>query len=202
MGITTRSYSSSNGDNGHGSFLHHYYSAEKEETPIEEIDTIEEERKDIEGEIEIRDIPLKAIYKDFADIIEGLDNKYKYTFGLIEDSINYVSLALSEIRDNNLVESDYNIQKFHLLLPQLYNYKFIGDSFASIILALFYSLNNLRGNPANLKQIKEIYTVLNILKNDLEMTFDKAADLIIRLEDTGLQVEPEEINTLSEFINE
>lgn len=99
------------------------------------------------------------------------------------------------------VSSDNDIQHFLALLPELFCCRSIGDGFASIITSIYNSVINqseiglLSGN-----QIAKVLLLIEKIQNEPFLELDEAIDLILLLDDAGLNVEPKHLNRITEIL--
>ena len=115
---------------------------------------------------------------------------------LLDESLGYMDTALDAEKDGDPIEADDQIQHFQALSPELFCCRTLGDGFGAGINAIHYSLKNLNGNPLNANQIGTIRLVLKHLRAEPFLTFLTAVELITKLERTGLNVAPPNLDLL------
>ncbi|MFN0169513.1 MAG: hypothetical protein ACKV22_24085 [Bryobacteraceae bacterium] len=109
--------------------------------------------------------------------------------------------ALAAVRRGQVIESDDAIQRFQSLLPELFCCRQLGDGFGAVINALKFVFNNRRGQPLEEKHIQLLSQTVENLRFEPFIAFDKAAQIIARLEDAGLEVDPPELTILTDLLD-
>lgn len=88
------------------------------------------------------------------------------------------------------MEADRYVQRVHLLLPQLFQYRAIGDGFGLIINSLQYALANREGRPLTPPQINAVWRVIRELRSHPVMSIEEGVHRVSELEDHGFVVDP------------
>ncbi len=88
------------------------------------------------------------------------------------------------------------------VLPELFCCRSIGDGFAAIINAVFHGLKNSKSDAVSEKQIQQIRLVLQRIRIEPFIDFQRATEQILKLEDVGFTVEPEEFPALADLLDE
>jgi hypothetical protein len=98
------------------------------------------------------------------------------------------------------ISADDATQHFQALLPELFCCRSLGDSFATIINALFHGLKNLNGLPIAEAQITQMLNSIRVLRRRPFLEYGEALALVSRLEATGLRVEPQGLAAIEEVL--
>jgi hypothetical protein len=98
------------------------------------------------------------------------------------------------------VLADDATQHFQALLPELFCCRSLGDSFATVINALFHGLKNLNGFPIAEAQIAQMLNSIRVLRRRPFLEYGEALALVSRLEATGLRVDPQGLGTIEEVL--
>jgi hypothetical protein len=137
------------------------------------------------------------------DLYQDLDPK---------DSILASALVLLDEAETTLVEAaalagegdqisaDDAVQRFQALLPELFCCRSLGDSFATVINALFHGLKNLNGLPATETQIAQMLNSIRVLRRRPFLVYTEALAVVTRLEATKLRVDPQGLTTIQEVL--
>ena len=76
------------------------------------------------------------------------------------------------------------------------------DGFRSVVNALYHSLQNRdQGALIPEKQITKIYKAIKKIHNEPFLSFSSGLSLIMELEDTGLNVDPEHMDHFMELVD-
>lgn len=129
-----------------------------------------------------KQIPIRELYP--------LANELKPALGtalhLLEEGLTHINVATNMLIEGDLVSSDDAIQRFQALLPELFCCRTLGDGFGAIVNAIFQSLKNLEGIPANIEQLGVIRNITNRILTEPFISFEEAVDEIILFETVGL----------------
>jgi hypothetical protein len=98
------------------------------------------------------------------------------------------------------ISADDAVQRFQALLPELFCCRSLGDSFATIINALFHGLKNLNGLPVSETQIVQILTSIRVLRRRPFLEYPEALAVVARLEAMNLRVDPPGLVTIQEVL--
>lgn len=109
--------------------------------------------------------------------------------------------SLDALKRGELISSDESMQRLLALLPELFYCRDLGDGFGAIVNALKYSFVNAHGLPFSEGQIRLIGQAVGRLRQEPFLPFDQAAELVGRLEDFGLQVDPPAFAELGELLD-
>src|SRR6266436_364176 len=103
-------------------------------------------------------------------------------------------------RVGDQISSDDATQHFLALLPELFCCRSLGDSFATVINALFHELKNLNGVPVEEAQITQMLNAIRVLRRRPFLEYNEALDVVARLEATGLRVAPRGLAIIAEAL--
>lgn len=121
---------------------------------------------------------------------------------LLEEGIGQLNEAINMFRNDYLLSSDDAIQRFQALLPELFCCRDLGDGFGAVVNAVFHSLKNLEGIPANQEQLLAIKKIINRIAIEPFLDFEEAVDEIIMLENVKLIVEPSHFKFMADMLIE
>jgi hypothetical protein len=85
-------------------------------------------------------------------------------------------------------------------LPELFCCRSLGDSFATVVNALFHGLKNLNGLPIREAQITQILNSIRVLRRRPFLEYGEALAVVGRLEATGLRSDPQGLATIEEVL--
>jgi hypothetical protein len=106
---------------------------------------------------------------------------------LLRECITQMDAAESA---TDTLSADDAVMHVQTLLPELFAGRALGEGIASVIVAVFYALQNLRGQPMTREQIIEVRWCLKRLHKEPFLLFSDALGLIIALDSKGLKTEP------------
>lgn len=142
----------------------------------------------------------------------GIDDLYPEMLGvrpeldiasrLLARSLADLDEAAALSAQGDLIVADDAVQRFQAALPELFSCRDLSDSFGALVGAAVNALNNQRGNPLSIPQIKTLRDAVGTLRSEPFMKFDAAVEKIMRMEDAGFVVEPPEFEVLTEWLDE
>ncbi len=109
--------------------------------------------------------------------------------------------SLEALKRGELISSDESMQRLQALLPELFYCRDLGDGFGAIVNALKFSFENAHGTPFSEGQIRLIGQVFERLRQEPFLHFEQAAELVAKLEDAGLTVDPPGLAALGELLD-
>jgi hypothetical protein len=119
---------------------------------------------------------------------------------LLKESVQILDDAEGFVQVNELMSADDAIQRFTALLPELFMCRSLGDSFATVVLALFYGIRNLKGMPASGSQITEIRLAIRQLLMEPFLVYEEAIRLTSKLELTGMSIDPPALPIIEDLL--
>ncbi|MCI0491279.1 MAG: hypothetical protein L0229_32210 [Blastocatellia bacterium] len=152
-----------------------------------------EPKKNLSGQISIDDLyPAR----------QAISPELSTALHLLNEGIANVEEALSALEARNDIGADAAIQRLQALLPELFCCRQLSDSFGAIIVATFHALRNSSGQPLKKRQMVALGKILRSIRDEPFMSYDKAVDEIIELENVGFVVEPKEFEYLADLLDE
>jgi hypothetical protein len=109
--------------------------------------------------------------------------------------------SLESLERGELIASDESMQRLQALLPELFYCRQLGDGYGAIVNALRFSFENAAGVPLAEDQIKAVKYVVERIRHEPFLQFEKAAALVEKLEDAGLNVDPPAFAALGELLD-
>jgi len=117
---------------------------------------------------------------------------------LFGESIKLIESALA-LGDTDPIACDDQMQVFYSLLPELFCCRSLGDGFGSIVNAVQQAAVNQHGVPMNGKQMEILQSVLRSLRQGPFILHRDAVEMIMRLEDAGLIVDPPALSEIADI---
>jgi hypothetical protein len=108
---------------------------------------------------------------------------------LLADAITRLEQARTAFNSENGISADRHLQRFQLMLPDLFSYRRIGDGYAAIINSLHFAFVNLRGQLLNFEQITTIWRVLKEIRTRPFLTLEEGLEYVDQLEQSKLEVD-------------
>jgi hypothetical protein len=119
---------------------------------------------------------------------------------LLDEAETKLIEATAAADSGDLITADDATQRFQALLPELFCCRSLGDSFATVINALFHGLKNLNGLPVREAQIAQILISIRVLRRRPFLEYSEALAVVARLEATSLRVDPQSLATIEEAL--
>lgn len=138
--------------------------------------------------------------KLFADS-EHLSADVKNAIRLLKESQVLLESALSEFDEQNFLPADDYLQRFYMILPELYCCRSVGEGFANIIQCCFHGLKNLEGMPPSRDQAQVLNLSIRSLLDELFMDFDESIRFVDDLEEVGFNVGPSRLTFIGEIVD-
>jgi hypothetical protein len=119
---------------------------------------------------------------------------------LLDEAETTLVEAVALASEGDQISADDAVQRFQALLPELFCCRSLGDSFATVINALFHGLKNLNGLPATETQIAQMLNSTRVLRKRPFLVYTEALAVVARLEATKLRVDPRGLTTIQEIL--
>jgi hypothetical protein len=156
-------------------------------------------RESINDEITVR--PERTLTVD--DLYADLDPKESIlasAFVLLDEAETTLVEAVALAGEGDQISADDAAQRFQALLPELFCCRSLGDSFATVINALFHGLKNLNGLPVSETQIGQMLNSIRVLRRRPFLVYTEALAVVARLEATKMRVDPQGLTTIQEVL--
>lgn len=140
--------------------------------------------------------------KSLYPLASELNPKLATAMQLLEEGVCQLDEAINMFIENNLLSSDDALQRFQALLPELFCCRDLGDGFGAVVNAVFHSLKNLEGMPANREQLFAIKKIINRIATEPFLSIEEAVDEIILIEKAKLIVEPSNFKFMADMLIE
>jgi hypothetical protein len=137
------------------------------------------------------------------DLYPGLDPQKSILASallLLGESETKLTEAAKAADDGDQISADDAAQRFQALLPELFCCRSLGDSFATVINALFHGLKNLRGTPVSGAQIAQMRNSISVLRRRPFLEYREALDIVARLEAAKLRIDPQGLTAIQEVL--
>ena len=121
-------------------------------------------------------------------------------FQLLDEAASHTVEALAAKETGDELAADTALFKVQALMPELFCYRVLGDSFGATINALHHALKNGLANPLTIPQIKAIEKALKKLRAEPFLSFDEATDMVEELEEVGLNTSPAAFKYLADWL--
>jgi hypothetical protein len=123
-------------------------------------------------------------------------------FNLLEEGLSIIDEAIVQESCNDIAASDDAVMRLQVILPELFCCRSLSDGFGATVLAIYYSLHNMEGNPLNSSQLKAIKAVIKRLKTEPYLAIDEAVDEIMNLDNVGFKTESPHLDDISGLLND
>jgi hypothetical protein len=118
---------------------------------------------------------------------------------LLADAEGHLTRA-QELLSDDVVAADDEISLLQAAMPELFCCRELSDGLGAITLGIFHGLQNRQGAPLNLDQIFAIKESVAATRSNPFLPFPEALDLIDRMVDAGVKVEPAESDVLGDIL--
>lgn len=136
----------------------------------------------------------------YGDVYNNLSHIPR-VLALLDEGSKLLLSSSNYLRLGDEVSSDNDIQHFFALLPELFCCRSIGDGFASIINSIYNAIiNHSEIGLLSENQISKILLLLKRLQAEPFLDLDDAIDLILLLDEVGLNIKPQHLNKVSEIL--
>jgi hypothetical protein len=167
-------------------------------TPTEHTQIVDV-RESINGEIAVR--PERMLTVD--DLYPDLDPNQSILASalvLLDEAETKLTEAAALAGEGDQISADDAAQRFQALLPELFCCRSLGDSFGTVINALFHGLKNLNGFPVSETQIVQMLASIRVLRRRPFLEYAEALAVVARLEAMNLRVDPPGLATIQEVL--
>jgi hypothetical protein len=120
---------------------------------------------------------------------------------LLAEAIREIDASIEHHNAGDEIGADDAIQRLQVLLPELFCCRSIGDGYAMVINAVQAALDHSNGTPVTLPATIAVGQAFRVIRNEPFISSDAAVDLLMRLEDTGLSIEPRGFEVLKDWLS-
>ena len=114
--------------------------------------------------------------------------------GAVQDS-------LDALQRGEWIASDDAMQRVQAMMPELSCCRALGDGFGAVVNALKFCFENAKGGAFSKEQIVAIGRAVERVRAEPFLAFGSAVEIITRLEDSGLNVDPPAFATLTDLLD-
>jgi hypothetical protein len=164
-------------------------------TPIESVGATASISNEISARSE-RTLTVDQLYPD----LDPSQSILATAFRLLDEAEIKLYEAAESAREGDQISADDATQRFQALLPELFCCRSLGDSFGTIINALFHGLKNLNGLPVGEAQITQMLNSIKVLRRRPFLEYSDALAVVARLEATKLRIDPQGLTTIQEVL--
>jgi hypothetical protein len=132
-----------------------------------------------------RSLSIDELYSALEEITPEMASALR----LLAEGVKHVETALGAAKVGEFRIADDALNHLQVLMPELFCCRAIGDSYGTVINSLMNALRN-RAGALNAIQIETIYLTMRELRDEPVMRYEKALDLVDRLEDHDLNLDP------------
>lgn len=148
---------------------------------------------------------------ELAQTSSGIDDLYRLGEGsaeiarlqraieLLEGASKHAKLAAAASRELRAIDADNEMQQIQALLPELFCLRTLGDGLGAVVNSLQTAFINLEGIPLDEGQINAVAKALHRLRQTPFLQFDEAVDIILRMEEVGIPVDPPALGALADL---
>lgn len=140
--------------------------------------------------------------KDLYPLSDDLNPVLARALLLLDEGKQYINEAINKFAEVDLLSSDDALQKFQVLLPELFCCRVLGDGFGAIVNSVYHALRNLDGVPLKPDQFQVILYIINRISTEPFIEFKEAVDEIMFLENVGLVVDPSHFKFAADMLIE
>ncbi len=148
-------------------------------------------RKRLEGATALAPISIDTLYPPSEEAKEDISN----AIALLAKAVEVLGEARAA---SNPLTADRHVQRFQVMLPELFRYRSVGDGYGSIINSLHFSFINLHGKTLSPEQTTLVWRILKELRTRPFLSFDVALGYVDELGRAQFQVDPSILGELVE----
>lgn len=138
--------------------------------------------------------------EDLYPVAEARSNIFDTALGLLREGIDSLIEAVSASEDGDILKLDDAVMRTKGLMPELFCCRAIGDGYGALINAVSNALRNFDPTNSELTQVLSMKVALMKLRTAPYMSFDAATDIILQIEDSGLDIDPPVFNDLASVL--
>jgi len=128
--------------------------------------------------------------------------EFRNAMRLLAEARTYADAALEADPDKDVIGADFAVGRIRALLPELFSCRTLSDSFGMTTAALIAAFANQPGEPLSRAQLVVVRSVLRSISQAPFMPFGKAVEVVSRLEEVGLDVDPKGLAEIGELVDE
>lgn len=132
----------------------------------------------------------------------GLRHELRVAPVLLNEVIDKLKSALDYLHAGDPISADDRVQQVQALLPELFCCRGLGDGFGIIIDVAHHALLSRAGEPLRVDQITCLTVAMAKLLREPFLSDDVATELVMKLEDTGLNTSPGYLNYLADILDD
>ena len=148
------------------------------------------------GEMTSRGVNIDAIYQSG----EWVSRRLETALRLLRHAEDHLQFAQTEARAGHRAMADDSFYAVKALLPELFCCRAIAEGFATLIGALLYSIENLKGQEVTEEQRATIHSCIAFLRSRPFLDEQSADGQVELLEKSGLNPDPPGLNDLMQVL--
>jgi hypothetical protein len=119
---------------------------------------------------------------------------------LLREAEEQLADGVAAAEDGAVIAADDAVLRFLALLPELFCCRSLGDSFGTVVNALYHGIKNLGGMPIELPQITAARNAIKRLRQRPFLDYDEALNLVASMEAAGMNVDPPGLLVIGEVL--
>ena len=143
-------------------------------------------------------IPTGALYPASSVVTPVLHR----AFSLLEEVERALEDARRELHEDEVIAADNAIQTARAILPELFCLRSIGDGYGAVINAVQNACDHPANVPLGRPAVAAIAAAIREVRRRPFLSMDDAVELIMRIEDKGVVVEPPALQFLAGWLDE
>lgn len=143
-------------------------------------------------------IPTEMLYPASSVVTPVLDR----ALSLLEEAGRALEDARRELHEDEVIAADNAIQTARTILPELFCLRSIGDGYGAVINAVQNACDHPANVPLGGPAVAAIAAAIREVRRRPFLSTDDAVDLIMRIEDEGVVVEPPALQFLADWLDE
>lgn len=143
-------------------------------------------------------IPTEMLYSASTEATPALHR----VFSLLEEVERALEDARRELHEDEMIAADNAIQTARAILPELFCLRSIGDGYGAVINAVQNACDHPANVPLGRPAVAAIAAAIREVRRRPFLSMDDAVELIMRIEDKGVVVEPPALQFLAGWLDE
>lgn len=152
------------------------------------------------GPVVAAEAPLSQSHATLDDLFDGSAETPSFS-AIARARFATLSTTINAARFSDALDKDDAIMQLQAELPRSFTLKGWSDGALALIQALHHGLANRHGIAVDDTQFLRVFEAVTVLKDSPALRYERALDVIDKLEDCGLDIDPAEAEVLQQALD-